>query len=930
MSGNGKRSSIWKWLLGAAGAVVVLGLLLAALVAFVVPGLVQTQAAKGMEAATGRKLAIGTVSIHPFTWRVEIGDVTLSEVGGKGTFASFQRGEATVSPGSILRGAPVISHVRLVKPHFDVVRTGPSTYNFSDLLKYLTMPVPALSLEDVAITEGSIDFTDRAFGKAERHTVRNAELMVPFLTTVPARAAEYGNPRFKAEIDGSPLVIETQVRGLPRAPEVSAKIDLKDLSLPVYLSYFPADVPVKVDSGKVNVQGTASYRITPENGGEVGWDGALVVSEIRLSEHQGPLRVNVDAISVRSRVAMGEKRGLLLEDGALEIKKFTVPFGKTDGMTLGLLSVTGARFSEKQNRVDVESVLLSDGDIRISRDRQGVFSPMPLLEHLQAKLPKTRESAGKPIEYRVKKIEGKGLDLAFQDGTRKELPAFRLSGASFQASDVTGPLAGPIAFTFGARFGKDATIQARGKAVPTPLAADAVLEVRGLALADGAAYLPDGLGITIADGRLDLTLAVDVATRNDKLGGTYGGTAAVRSLKLVDGKRARLAAWRDLTIHGVKGTLEPMTLRVEKVSLAGLRADLVMDKDGNLNLPGGTAPAAGQAAQPAPKKPSSKVQPDTGFEKIQVDEVVVSDGGIDFTDRGVPGEFHASIKDISVRLTGISSEPGKAADIRARMVLPKGAPLTITGKAALLKKPMVADLDLVLEKLDLSTATPYSGTYLGLEIDRGDLTVKSHARIENGKLAAEDRIRVDQLEFGKSVKSDKATILPVQLIIDILRDKNGDIVLDLPLSAKTDDDNLVGTLVLQAAGEVVFPPGSPVRSITFAGCSAGLDDDAQGRLRKLAGALQDRPAMRVVAHGFVDRDSDGKACQALPPPAVAVDADTRMRQLAQARAVAVRDFLVQQGAVEAARVSATTGDVYAPPRQKGDRQARVDFSRATD
>jgi outer membrane protein OmpA-like peptidoglycan-associated protein len=55
-----------------------------------------------------------------------------------------------------------------------------------------------------------------------------------------------------------------------------------------------------------------------------------------------------------------------------------------------------------------------------------------------------------------------------------------------------------------------------------------------------------------------------------------------------------------------------------------------------------------------------------------------------------------------------------------------------------------------------------------------------------------------------------------------------------------------------------------------------------------------------------------------------------MRQLAEGRANAVRDFLVLQGAVEATRVSAAAGDVYAAPRQKGEKQARVEFARATD
>jgi hypothetical protein len=921
------RSPAWKWIARAAFAIVTIALVLAALVAFVIPGVVRTQAAKGMEAATGRKLAIGAIDIHPFTWMVEIQDLSLSEQGGQGTFASFKRAQASVSPASLLRGAPVISRVRLEGPHFNAIRTGPNTFNFSDLVKYLTLPVPALSLEDVVITGGSIDFTDRALAKEERHTVRDAELRVSFLTTVPARGAEYGNPRFSAVIDGAPLVIETKVRGLPKAPEVSAQVDLKDLSLPVYLSYVPAEIPVKIDSGKVAIQGTASYRISPEAGGEIGWDGSVAVTEIKVSEQKGPIRVDVAGVSFRCRVTTGAKNGLLLEDGALEVKRFTVPFGRTDGMTLGLLSVTGARFSSKENRLQVDGVLLSDGSARVSRDRKGVFSPMPLLEHLQAKLPRGKKAPGEPIRYRVKTVEGNGIDLAFTDGTRKELPSFTVSRATFQAEDIEGPLAGPIAFAFQARLGKDTTVRARGKVVPTPLAAAVDLELKGLALTDGAPYVPEGLDVAIADGRLDLSLALEVATRGDRLGGTYGGSAAIRSLKLLHRSKGRLVAWERLSVDGVKGTLEPMTLGVTRIGLTGLRADLVKGKDGRLDLP------------EMPEATPSRGKVDDGFRSIRVDQFVMEDGRVDFTDQSVPGDFHATIQDISVRVMGMSTEPGKFADVRAQMQLPKGATLRVFGKAAPLKTPAYADLDLVLEGLDLSIATPYAGTYLGLEIDQGSLTVKSRARVEQGSLAAENRIRVDQLTYGKAVKSDKATILPIRLLTDILRNKDGDIVLDLPVKARTDDEDVAGTITGQIVKEVIFPPSSPVRNITFAACSDGLDSDAQGRLRKLAAALQERPAMKITAYGYVDREADGKACREQvvvvkvageKPPAPPLEGDARMRQLAEGRANAVRDFLVLQGSVEAPRVSAAMGDLDAPPRQKGEKRERVEFARATD
>src|SRR5512137_1015377 len=108
-----------KWLGRAALAAVALALVLAGLVAWVVPGIVRREAAKRMEGATGRKLAIGELSIHPFTWRIEIHDLSLSEVGGKGTFATFKRAEASVGLSSLWRGAPVISKVRLEGPQFE-------------------------------------------------------------------------------------------------------------------------------------------------------------------------------------------------------------------------------------------------------------------------------------------------------------------------------------------------------------------------------------------------------------------------------------------------------------------------------------------------------------------------------------------------------------------------------------------------------------------------------------------------------------------------------------------------------------------------------------------------------------------------------------------------------------------------------------------
>ena len=223
-------------------------LLLAGFVAFVLPGIVKSQVVQRVEAATGRKLGIGRVSINPFTWTVVIRDFRFSERGGGETFVAFSSARIAVSPVTIYRRAPIIASARITSPHFRIVRVGANSYNFSDLLKWLPL-VPRLSVNNLTITNGSVDFIDRGLLVEKRHELRKIELAVPFITTVRYLADRYITPRFSAVVNGSPLHLEGRLRPFPRAIEASVDVELKDVSLPYYLAYVPGELPVRVESG---------------------------------------------------------------------------------------------------------------------------------------------------------------------------------------------------------------------------------------------------------------------------------------------------------------------------------------------------------------------------------------------------------------------------------------------------------------------------------------------------------------------------------------------------------------------------------------------------------------------------------------------------------------------------------------------------------
>jgi hypothetical protein len=83
--------------------------------------------------------------------------------------------------------------------------------------------------------------------------------------------------------------------------------------------------------------------------------------------------------------------------------------------------------------------------------------------------------------------------------------------------------------------------------------------------------------------------------------------------------------------------------------------------------------------------------------------------------------------------------------------------------------------------------TPYSGKYAGYTIQRGKFSLEGEYKIVARKIDTQSRIFLDQFTFGERVESPDATKLPVRLAVALLKDRKGEIRLDLPVSGSLDD-----------------------------------------------------------------------------------------------------------------------------------------------
>ncbi|MFA5028494.1 MAG: hypothetical protein WC713_11525, partial [Candidatus Methylomirabilota bacterium] len=139
------------------------------------------------------------------------------------------------------------------------------------------------------------------------------------------------------------------------------------------------------------------------------------------------------------------------------------------------------------------------------------------------------------------------------------------------------------------------------------------------------------------------------------------------------------------------------------------------------------------------------------------------------------------------------------------------------------------------------------------------------------KLDSKNVISLDQFTLGEPVDSPLATKLPVKLAIALLKDRNGEIHLDIPVTGSLDDPQFsVWGIVLKILGNLIvkavtspfallgsaFGGGEQLSYLEFEYGEAALNAEGQKKIDALIKALLDRPSLKLDMESFVDPDRD--------------------------------------------------------------------------
>jgi len=254
-----------------------------------------------------------------------------------------------------------------------------------------------------------------------------------------------------------------------------------------------------------------------------------------------------------------------------------------------------------------------------------------------------------------------------------------------------------------------------------------------------------------------------------------------------------------------------------------------------------------------------------------IKKIVLVAGQTNFADLSVMPNFATGIQNLEGTILGLSSKPSSRAKVDIHGSVDAFAPVSISGEVNVLSPVLYTDLAMSFRNIELSTFNPYSGKFAGYNISKGKLTTELHYKVDGRKLDAQHHIIVEQLEFGDKTESKDAVSLPVKLAVALLKDHDGVIDLNLPVSGSLDDPQFklapiiwkVFVKILEKAVTApfallgsLFGGGPDLQFVDFQPGAAELDPAATDKARTLVKALIARPQLKIEIPIAVVNDLD--------------------------------------------------------------------------
>jgi uncharacterized protein involved in outer membrane biogenesis len=705
----------------------------------------------------------------------------------------------------------------------------------------------SLDIDEIQLTEGKVTFSDLSRSKPFKTILSPIELKVDHFSNGKNKKTAYALS-IKTEAKES-IGLEGEFGMDPLGAE--GTLGIKSVPLKKYAPYYRDNILFDIEDGRLDFS--------------TGYKYAKGAKEPEISLP----RISLSLSALRLKKA-DEKEDFL------KIPTFSI---KETELNLTKREVKIGVFTTQKGELLIKR--LANGDMNILK----LVAPSSAPQETAPKEKPPVESPGKPPEkpwlVSLRNLSLDNYSIRVEDQTNSEPATLTVKNLKVKGENISTAKNSKGKLALSLLLNETGSISTTGTIGIEPMTADLKMELKGIEIPPFQPYFADKVNINVTGGAISTAGNLSFAsTEKKEMKASYKGEAALSNFSSVDKlSGGDLLKFESLSFSDLNFGYIPLSVDIKGISLTDFYARVFIDSQGKINLQEIMKREEPKQASPPPPpvqkdKAESPPKEQEASKDIKIGQVTLQGGKIDVLDKSVKPEFSMNLSEMGGRVSGLSAEANTTADVELRGKLNEYTPLEITGKINPLRDDLFVDIKARIKDLELSPATPYAGKYVGYTIEKGKLSFDLKYLIVKKKLESQNSIFFDQFTFGEKVESATATKLPVKLAVALLKNRSGEIKLDLPVTGSLDDPKfsvwgvilkILVNLISKAATSpfsllgAAMGGGEELSYVEFDYGSSVIPESGAKKIETVAKALRERPGLKMDIEGHVDfeRDKDG-------------------------------------------------------------------------
>ncbi|AXS81619.1 MULTISPECIES: DUF748 domain-containing protein [Marinobacter] len=529
-----------------------------------------------------------------------------------------------------------------------------------------------------------------------------------------------------------------------------------------------------------------------------------------------------------------------------------------------------------------QTIRLDEPVIQEERFASGETRLLRLLPEPANKVPEEDEPASLPA-LRVKDLGVEGADLRFADNLPDETtPAGDKPNRVTLALQDVGLSVKEFSLQEGARF----PVRMGGKlAGGGVLAFDGTLGLRPVLILEGEARI-DELALAQAEPYLRQLAAVRIDSGVLNLSGhmrteaqeplAFQGAAGIDALNIGDGSNDEpLIGWDSVRTEQLDLSLGDRQLETAPITIDGLSGRVVVHEDRTTNF----GRLIAKDTPPSAEEDGGAARSNEGADPfgITIEGITLTDSTLQFADHSLPLPFSTSIHSLDGQISTLSSTSAQPAQVNLEGQVADYGLARIGGTVHVWNPMRETNLVLTFRNLEVPGYSPYTVQFAGRKIAGGTMDLDLDYSINDQQLDGRNNLVLRDLKLGEKMASADAMDLPLDLVIALLKDRNGVIDLDIPVNGDVGEPEFdIGQVIRQALSQtlvsiVQFPfrflaslvgvDSEEFGRIDFPEGRSDLTPPQRERVAKLRNAINQRPALNLELTGPFNPTLDGPHLQ---------------------------------------------------------------------